>query len=92
MFVSTNRVGSFVLKFNDDLSNQSTSQFRHLKTIILDAIDRMIMQSDFRDIYYGVKLQQFIEDKRGSVMGIFLIQVRGFLKKNNIRFTFLFIF
>lgn len=39
------------------------------------------MQSDFRDIYYGVKLQQFIADKQGSVMGIFLIQVSGFLKK-----------
>lgn len=81
MLVSTNRVGSFVLKFNDDFLNQSTSQYRHLKTIILDAIDRMIMQSDFRDIYYGVKLQQFIADKQGSVMGIFLIQVSGFLKK-----------
>lgn len=75
MYISTNRVGSFVLNFIDDFSNQSTSQYRHLRTIILDAIDRMIMQSDFRDTYYGIKLQEFIADKNGSVMGKFLIQV-----------------
>lgn len=93
MLVSTNRVGSFVLKFNDDFLNQSTSQYRHLKTIILDAIDRMIMQSDFRDIYYGVKLQQFIADKQGSVMGIFLIQVREASYKNNkIKFIYFYFY
>jgi len=75
MRVPASRVGSYLLKFNNEFLNSSSSQYRHLSSIILDAIDRMVMQSDFRDEYYGVQLKEFHSDSDGAVVGNFLLQV-----------------
>ncbi|XP_064537619.1 mucin-3B isoform X3 [Drosophila montana] len=69
------RVGNYLLKFSDEFLNNSSSQYRHLSSIILDAIDRMVMQSDFRDVYYGVQSKEIYSNRDGAVLGCFLLQL-----------------
>ncbi|XP_032597908.2 uncharacterized protein LOC6570280 [Drosophila grimshawi] len=75
MRIPTSRVGSYRLKFSTELINNSSSHYRHLSSIILDAIDRMVMQSDFRDVYHGVQLKEFYASNDNVVMGHFLLQL-----------------
>lgn len=77
------RVGSYLLKFNDEPLSDSLNQNRYLRSIIVDAIDRMIMQSDFRDIYYGVQSKEFNSRKDAAVLGSFLLKVMSLKLKLN---------
>lgn len=45
-----------ILKYQPKLQNSASPQTMHLFETIHDAIDRMAMQSDIRDIYHGVHL------------------------------------
>lgn len=75
MQIPITRVGNYLLKFSDEFLNNSSSQYRHLSSIILDAIDRMVMQSDFRDVYYGIQSKEIYSNRDGAVLGCFLLQV-----------------
>lgn len=67
------RIGSYLL--NDELLSNSSNQNQYIRSIILDAIDRMVMQSDFRDVYYGVQSREFNSRKDVTVLGNVLLQV-----------------
>lgn len=77
------RVGSYLLKSNDELLSDSLNQNRYLRSIIVDAIDRMVMQSDFRDVYYGAQSKEFNSRKDAAVLGSFLLQVMSLKLKSN---------
>lgn len=47
------------LHYDDVLQNPSSPKYAHLMETVHDAIDRMVMQSDLRDIYHGVQIAGF---------------------------------
>ncbi|XP_050339539.1 uncharacterized protein LOC126765907 [Bactrocera neohumeralis] len=51
--------GDFKLVYDHVLDDNSTNEYKHLATITKEAINRMVMQSDLRDIYHGVQLSTF---------------------------------
>lgn len=55
--------GTEKLKFEEALTKTTSPKYTHLSGIVHDGLDRMVMQSDLRDIYHGVHL---IEFKNGS--------------------------
>ncbi|XP_017489377.1 PREDICTED: uncharacterized protein LOC108377602 isoform X2 [Rhagoletis zephyria] len=59
MRIQTERIGNYMLLYNSALGDNSTDEYMQLATITKEAVDRMVMQSDFRDIYHGVKLTTF---------------------------------
>ncbi|XP_033237259.1 uncharacterized protein [Drosophila pseudoobscura] len=75
MQMETLRVGNYILKFNDGLKSNVSNEYRHLSGIILDAVDRMIMQSDFRDVYHGVQLISIAANKKDNIISKFLLQL-----------------
>ncbi|XP_053968779.1 uncharacterized protein LOC128870209 [Anastrepha ludens] len=60
MHIQTDRIGNYKLLYDSTLDDNSTNHYKQLATFAKEAIDRMVMQSDFRDIYHGVKLTKFI--------------------------------
>lgn len=51
--------GSEKLKFEEALTKNDSPKYTHLSSIVHDGLDRMVMQSDLRDIYHGVHLIEF---------------------------------
>lgn len=51
--------GKEKLLFEDSLAESSSPEFNRLASIAHEALDRMVMQSDLRDIYHGVHVQSF---------------------------------
>lgn len=58
------RHGTEKLIFEEALAKNNSPKYTHLSTVVHDGLDRMVMQSDLRDIYHGVHL---IEFKNASV-------------------------
>lgn len=57
------RHGSDKLKFEEALTKNTSPKYTHLSGIVHNGLDRMVMQSDLRDIYHGVHVVEF---KNGS--------------------------
>ena len=55
------------LKFENALRNPASPKHNHLLEIAHDAIDRMIMQSDLRDVYHGVHILGFENAKKSNL-------------------------
>lgn len=53
------RHGAEKLKFEEALTKTTSPKYTHLSSIVHDGLDRMVMQSDLRDIYHGVHLIEF---------------------------------
>lgn len=54
-----NRYGSKQLIYDDTLTDPSSKKFEFLRQLTKDSLDRMLMQSDVRDNYHGIKSIQF---------------------------------
>lgn len=52
--MTLSRLENQELKYETALKNPSSPKYTHFVDIVRDAIDRMLMQSDVRDIYHGV--------------------------------------
>lgn len=59
MKIGLARNGKERLVFDDDLANKSSSRFATLHKVTHDGVDRMLMQSDLRDIYHSVDIIGF---------------------------------
>lgn len=59
MNLRLNRYGAKQLIYDDTLSDPSSKKFEFLRQLTKDSLDRMLMQSDVRDIYHGIKAIQF---------------------------------
>lgn len=57
--MAVSQLQSQSLKYEDALRNPSSPKYTHLMQVVHDAIDRMVMQSDLRDIYHGVHVAGF---------------------------------
>lgn len=72
------------LKFHSSLSNNSTKEYHSLAVASHEGINRMVMQSDLRDVYHGVHISGFypveINPPRGEpytgVINDFYVQVQ----------------
>lgn len=77
--------GNERLKFHSSLSNNSSKEYHSLAVATHEGINRMVMQSDLRDVYHGVHITGFhpIEIKlpRGDsyqgVINDFYVQVQN---------------
>lgn len=76
--------GNDKLKFHSNLSDNSTKEYNALAVAAHEGINRMVMQSDLRDVYHGVHVTGFhpVEMKTGTgdsyqgVMNDFYVQVK----------------
>ncbi|XP_061380166.1 uncharacterized protein LOC116775931 isoform X2 [Danaus plexippus] len=63
-----------VLKFHKNLSDNSTKEYESLSLATHEGINRMIMQSDLRDVYHGVHITGFhpieMRTKDGAYQGV----------------------
>lgn len=59
MNLKLNRYGSKQLIYDDTLTDPQSKKFEFLRQLTKDSLDRMLMQSDVRDIYHGIKAIQF---------------------------------
>lgn len=59
MSLRIDHYGDFKLFYDHSLADNSTDDYKHLATVTKEAINRMVMQSDLRDIYHGVQLSTF---------------------------------
>lgn len=70
------RLGKDKLEFTDDLSNSNSSEFTKLTTAAHDGLDRMVMQSDLRDIYHGIRVKGYQSaDNNEGLVNEFYLQV-----------------
>ncbi|KAK5640711.1 hypothetical protein RI129_009258 [Pyrocoelia pectoralis] len=59
------RNGKGKLRFNESLSDKNSTEFHRLARLTYEGLDRMVMQSDLRDVYHGVQVhgyEPFISD------------------------------
>ncbi|XP_023158995.1 uncharacterized protein LOC105664975 [Ceratitis capitata] len=57
--IPASRIGDHKLHYERLLRDNTTNDYKQLSTITKEAVDRLVMQSDFRDIYHGVQLTAF---------------------------------
>ena len=53
------RNGNDKLNYEDAFSKTSSPKYAHLAEIVHNGLDRMVMQSDLRDVYHGVHVIGF---------------------------------
>jgi len=59
LHLAVSQLQSQSLKYEDVLRNPNSPKYAHLMQVVHDAIDRMVRQSDLRDIYHGVHVAGF---------------------------------
>lgn len=51
--------GNETLHYQEDLANNASKQYQTLAVATHEGINRMVMQSDLRDVYHGVHITGF---------------------------------
>lgn len=69
------RYGKEVLKYKDPLADSTSPQYIRLALATHEGLDRMVMQSDLRDIYHGVQINKFEPNKDNGIINEFYVQV-----------------
>lgn len=70
------RHGKDILNYEKSLSDPSSPKYAHLAMITHEGLDRMVMQSDLRDVYHGVHVLGFEESpKKSGVVSNFYLQL-----------------
>lgn len=71
------RHGKEKLNYEEVLGDNTSPEFTRLATITREALNRMVMQSDLRDIYHGVHVHSYepVLDDNGLINNFYL-QVR----------------
>ena len=79
MKIVLDRYGREKLLYDDELSHENSTKFVRLAAIVQDSLDRMVMQSDLRDIYHGVTIGGFerAPGEEKVVVNKFNLQVRN---------------
>lgn len=76
MRLALSHLGKEKLKFEPALADKSSTRYARLAKATHDGLDRMVMQSDLRDIYHGVQVNGFEPHKDTGVINDFYVQVR----------------
>lgn len=72
MELTLDRIGKDPLHFYDDLKDPNTTEHFKFTQATGEALDRMVMQSDLRDIVHGVKVHNFEPGTKGIVSKFYL--------------------
>lgn len=85
MKIGLDRYGKEKLLYKDKLTDQNSTEYARLATVTHDALDRMVMQSDLRDVYHGVSVNSFEKDAQNprTLLNNFNLQV-SFIKRQTI--------
>nr|CAD7454453.1 unnamed protein product [Timema tahoe] len=76
MRIPLDRLGKEKLKYQESLEDVSSPHHRQVSEVTREALDRMVMQSDLRDIYHGVEVSGFAPStKPDGVMVKFYVQL-----------------
>lgn len=76
MRLALDRIGKDWLAYEDNLLNKNSKEFTKLARVTHDGLDRMLMQSDLRDIYHGVQIKGFAPSTNGfGVVNEFYLQL-----------------
>uniref|UniRef100_A0A0A9Z5Z8 63 kDa sperm flagellar membrane protein n=1 Tax=Lygus hesperus TaxID=30085 RepID=A0A0A9Z5Z8_LYGHE len=77
MQVPLERVGEEKIRFTNGLMDASTSVYQHLAEATKEGLDRMVMQSDLRDVYHGLSVTGFGKNNNNvnDTMAKFYIQL-----------------
>ncbi|XP_050513157.1 uncharacterized protein LOC114340067 [Diabrotica virgifera virgifera] len=65
--ITLDRIGKDPLHFYEDLRNTNSTEHYKFVQATGEALDRMVMQSDLRDIFHGVKVHTFEPATKGIV-------------------------
>lgn len=57
--VTLDRIGKDQLHYFEDLGDSNSTEFIKFSQATREALDRMVMQSDLRDIFHGVQVHTF---------------------------------
>lgn len=83
------RYGKDFLKYERNLSDKSSEEFEKLSKLTHEALDRMLMQSDLRDIYHGVQINGFARPLDDSgLINEFHLQLSDNVEENRLRDVF----
>nr|CAD7393626.1 unnamed protein product [Timema cristinae] len=76
MRIPLDRLGKEKLKYQESLEDVSSPHHRQMSEVTREALDRLVMQSDLRDIYHGVEVSRFTPStKPDGVMVNFYVQL-----------------
>jgi hypothetical protein len=68
--------GKESLRYGSPLEDTTSLQYQQLNDATREGLDRMVMQSDLRDIYHGVVVSGFQPDDHGDGVTVnFYVQV-----------------
>lgn len=76
------------LRYEDALRNPSSPKYAHLLQVVHDAIDRMVMQSDLRDVYHGVHIAGFSNITNSQINSTATNQLNKNANESNTKSTF----
>lgn len=79
MKIALSQLGKDKLRFEQALADKSSTRYARLAQASHDGLDRLVMQSDLRDIYHGIQINGFEPHKDTGVVNDFYVQVSKFL-------------
>ncbi|GLV34887.1 uncharacterized protein CBL_09367 [Carabus blaptoides fortunei] len=75
MKIALSRFGKEKLKFKENLADPTSPQYTRLADATHEGLDRMVMQSDLRDIYHGVQVSGFEPTNDEGLINNFYVQL-----------------
>ncbi|XP_050309417.1 uncharacterized protein LOC126745565 [Anthonomus grandis grandis] len=74
--ITIEKVGKYPIKYSEKLSKENSTEFVKTARKVHEALDRMVMQSDLRDIYHGVHVTAFYPKQNANgVISKFYLQL-----------------
>nr|XP_036678221.1 uncharacterized protein LOC108020364 isoform X5 [Drosophila suzukii] len=75
MKFQANWAGNHSLKLRDIIKSNLKIETPYINKILLEAADRMVMQSDYRDIFHGVQLRNVFAEEKDKLTVTLLLQL-----------------
>ncbi|XP_037727910.1 uncharacterized protein LOC119558332 isoform X2 [Drosophila subpulchrella] len=75
MKFQANWAGNNSFKPRDIIKSNLKTETPYINKILLEAADRMVMQSDYRDIFHGVQLRNVFAEEKDKLTVTFLLQL-----------------
>lgn len=64
------KIGREHFVYGSDINNTNSVTFKHYAHPVKEALDRMLMQSDLRDVYRGIHISKFASDPERVVFNV----------------------
>lgn len=80
MRVPLERQGVDEIRYTDSLADRTSPSHQQLTEAARDGLDRMVMQSNLRDIYHGIVVSGFEPAKKSDRAAVvYIVQVSSFV-------------